>query len=138
MMALRSSTLTVCVRGVFHALTSALARLAGVSHPVRQPLESCSRYEQAYRSEHGKLSQLTSQFKGQIAKNERQGQELRHYRDELLTQYVCLVRELSREVLALQQQIDHVKAACAQRVAHVCSEDRVCEEAAPERAHAST
>ncbi|KAF3031316.1 hypothetical protein N0V87_010760 [Didymella glomerata] len=137
-MALRSSTLTVCARGVLHALASAFARLAGVSHPVRQPLESCSRYEQAYRSERDKLSQLTSQFKGQVAESERQGQELRHYRDELLPQYVCLVRELSREVLALQQQIDHVKAACAQRVAHVCSEDRVCEEAAPERAHAST
>ena len=137
-MALRSSTLTVCVRGILHALAFAFARLAGVSRPVCQPLELCSRYEQAYRSEHDKLSQLTSQFKGQVATSERQGQELRRYRDELLPQYVRLVRELSVEVLALQQQIDHIKTACAQRVAHICSGDRVCEEAAPERAHAPT
>lgn len=91
-----------------------------------------------YTTWHDKLSRLTSQFKRQVAKSERQGQELRHYRDELLPQYVCLVRELSREVLALQQQIDYIKAACAQRAAHVCSEDRVYEEAAPERACAST
>jgi hypothetical protein len=138
MMALRSSTLTVSMRGVLHALACTFARFAGVSRPVCQPLESCSRYEQAYRSEHDKLSQLASQFKGQVAKSEQQGQELRHCRDELLPQYICLVRELSREVLALQQQIDYIKAACAQRVAHVCSEDHVCKEAAPERAHAST